>query len=437
MSTIIHIPENFTKNKKIEKLANDNNITIQHLVTGKKSFKIFGSDENINKFNESISEFTKDGIYMIKPIDRNKHFKSYIKKIKPLDKNLTDNINAYPYYTATQIANIYNLNTNPSSRINIAIIELGGGYQVSDLQTYWNVLQLNVKPNVYAISVDGISNSPGSDADSEVTLDIEVVGGICPNSNIYVYFAPITDSGFYNAIYTAIYNKSAPVTTISISWGGAENNWDINTLNTFNALFQQAAELGITICTAAGDNGSSDGETLGNYVDFPSASPWVLACGGTHLLSPNYIYDDKTSEVVWGNIPKDGATGGGISSVFTIPQYQITAATKYATTKRCVPDCAGNADPETGWIIYLNGTFSVIGGTSAVAPMWASYLASLKINKFINPILYELYKSNTSIFHDIIIGNDGTWEAQKGYDVTTGLGSPNGTYLTPLLKQYI
>lgn len=437
MSTIVHIPEDYAKNKKIEKLANNNNLTIQHLVTGKKSFKIFGTEENINKFNESISKFATDGIHIIKSIDRSKHLRSYIKSSKPLDKNFNANISFYPYYTAKQIADIYNLNTNPSSRVNIAIIELGGGYNTTDLQAYWDALQLNVRPNVYSISVDGAFNSPGNEADTEVVLDIEVVGGICPNSNIYVYFAPNTDSGFYDAIYAAIYNKSAPVNTISISWGGPENYWDNNTLNAFNTLFRQATELGITICTAAGDNGSSDGEATGNHVDFPSASPWVLSCGGTHLSSPNDVYDNNTTEITWGGIPNDGATGGGVSSVFPIPPYQLSITSKYSTTKRCVPDCSGNADPETGWIIYINSTFAVIGGTSAVAPMWASYLASLGLKKFINPILYTLYKSNTSIVHDITKGNDGTWEAQQGYDVTTGLGSPNGTYLTPLLKQYI
>jgi len=300
------------------------------------------------------------------------------------------------------------------------------------LTQYWKYLSLKTIPNVYAISVDGISNSPGSDADGEVVLDIEVVGGILPNSNIYVYFAPNTNTGFYDAIHAAIYSTKYPVSVISISWGSAEDTWPKNTLTAFNNLFNIAAQKGITVCVASGDNGSTDGEK-GNHVDFPASSPWVLACGGTNLVCPTDVYNSSTKETAWGAV-NDGATGGGFSTIFQKPTYQQTATATYKQTGRGIPDVCGNADPQTGWIIYLNGQYQIIGGTSAVAPMWAAYLAAINCKKFVTPLLYTLYNTNKTILHDILTGNNGGYKAGKNWDPTTGLGSLNGAILTPLLK---
>jgi kumamolisin len=341
------------------------------------------------------------------------------------------------YFLPTELAKIYQIPKQNNKRVNVAIIELGGGYKDKDLANYWKHLGLTTTPNIIPISVDGAKNNPADvDSSTEVVLDIEIFGGICPNSNIYVYFAPNTDKGFYDAIYAAINNSKYSVSVISISWGGPESSWDEKTLHSFNDLFKQAASKGITICTASGDDGSSDGQP-GNNVDFPASSPWVLACGGTRLSCPTKIYDNSTKEIVWGTITGGGAAGGGISKYFDKPEYQSKVTSNINTKYRCVPDVCGNADPATGWLIYQNKSFYVVGGTSAVSPMWSAYLCSINYKKFLNPVLYDLYQLNKSIVHDILIGNEGSYQATKNYDLASGLGSLNGEKLTPLLLNTI
>lgn len=428
MEYTIHVPNEFQHIADLEDIAHENKLTINRVQNEIKSFQVSGNISDLSTYLELLEKYVEQGIIPIESDSKIK-LKSKINGIK-IKKHLT-NKTAVPYFTPTQIASIYGLTKTPSSRVNIAIIELGGGYETSDLNAYWSYLKLNPIPNVYPISVNGAKNSPGQDADAEVVLDIEIIGAICPNSNIYVYFAPNTNQGFYNAISAAINNVSDPVSVISISWGGPENLWSSSTLTAFNSLFQTAASKGITVCVASGDNGSSDGESTGSHVDFPSSSPWVLACGGTRLTCPSGSYANSTTkEIVWGTVTGNGATGGGYSTVFAKPSYQSTVNSK---TTRGVPDVCGVADPETGWLIYLDGQYTVIGGTSAVAPMWAAYLASNNYKQFFNTALYSLYKSNKNIVHDIVTGNDGAYSAAVGWDPASGLGSPNGQLLSGFL----
>ena len=300
-------------------------------------------------------------------------------------------------YTPLQVAKAYNFPSNKGLDQTIALIELGGGYSNSDLTTYWR--QLSLPPvSVTAVGVDGATNSPTGDpnsADGEVTLDIQVAGAVAPSARIAVYFAPNTDQGFYDAIAAAIHDKTRKPSVISISWGMAEDHWTPQSLNAFNALFHDAALLGISVCAASGDNGSSDGDTDGaNHVDFPASSPWVLACGGTSLmLHEGNIY----SETVWNNGDQGGATGGGVSQHFSKPAYQ--ASVKVPTpvnsnpTGRGVPDVAGNADPSTGYVVLVGGEQGVVGGTSAVAPLWAGLIALFneKLGKRVGWIHPQLY----------------------------------------------
>ncbi len=353
--------------------------------------------------------------------------KHYCHKMKSHDLDPKVGVNNY---TPVQIAKIYEFPpsvsnmVNPPKRTNIAIISLGGGYDLKDLNTYWSYLGFKTFPQVVPISVDGAKNKPGEDADYENILDIEVVGGINPSSNIYVYFAPNSFQSFYNAIKTAVYDTVHNPSVISISWGAPEKQWSQSDINRFNDLFKIATEKGINICCASGDNGSSDG-IPGLNVDFPASSPYVLSCGGTTLLCPTSKYTDSTTkESVWNNTT--GAGGGGYSATIPVPSYQSSLGFK----KRGVPDVSGVADPNTGWIIYIRGKYQVIGGTSAVAPMWAGYISLLNIKKFINPLLYP----KTNGFHDIIMGNNGQYTAIKGWDASSGLGSPNGAILNKILS---
>jgi kumamolisin len=332
-------------------------------------------------------------------------------------------------YTPVQVAELYGFPSGATATgQTIGLIELGGGYRAADITDYFGGLGL-VAPKVTAVSVDKGKNTPGSasGADGEVMLDIEVSGAVATGAKIAVYFAPNTDQGFIDAVTTAVHDTTNKPSVISISWGGPESSWTGQSQTALDAACQAAALVGVTITVAAGDNGSSDGAT-GNNVDFPASSPHVLACGGTTLEGSG---ETITSEVVWNEQAiNEGATGGGVSTVFALPTWQKSSKVPAPTTStggRGVPDVAGNADPATGYTIRVDGETMVIGGTSAVAPLWAGLIALANAqNKtpagFVNPTLYGAVKA----FRDITQGNNGAFSAGPGWDACTGLGSPIG-----------
>lgn len=332
-------------------------------------------------------------------------------------------------YTPVQVGRLYGFPpTATAANQTIALIELGGGFRKADITAYFKSLGQKT-PKVVAVSVSGGKNSPSdaNGADGEVMLDIEVAAAVAPGSRIVVYFAPNTDQGFVDAIASAIHDTTYKPSIISISWGAAETNWTAQAMNALDAACQSAAALGITITVASGDNGSSDGVSDNkNHVDFPASSPHVLACGGTNLESSNGAI---SSETVW-NDQGGGATGGGVSTTFALPSWQSGAGVPKPTISqggRGVPDVAGNADPATGYIIRVDGKTIVIGGTSAVAPLWAGLIALAnqqngKTAGFINPVIYTA-KAKPA-FRDITQGNNGAFNATNGWDACTGLGSP-------------
>lgn len=338
-----------------------------------------------------------------------------------------------------EVAQIYDYPTGDGAGQCIGIIELGGGFQLDDLSHYFS--SLNIKePQVISVSVDGGTNSPGdpNGPDGEVMLDIEVVGAVAPAAKIVVYFAPNTDRGFLDAITTAVHDSTNRPSVISISWGSAESGWTHQSLTNFDEAFQSAAAMGVTVCVASGDNGSSDGVNDGhNHVDFPASSSFALGCGGTTLQASN---GHIVSETVWNDQPGGGATGGGVSDVFPLPTWQSGFGVPSPCGSkggRGVPDVSGDADPNTGYNILVDGESAVIGGTSAVAPLWAGLLARInqKVGKpvgFLNPLIYA-QAVEASGFHDVTEGNNGAFKAGPGWDACSGLGSPDGAQLLAAL----
>jgi kumamolisin len=340
-------------------------------------------------------------------------------------------------YTPIQVATLYDFPTGvDGSGECIALIEFGGGYNPADLSNYWSQLKLTETPAVSAVSVGKGSNNPTGDPngpDGEVMLDIEVAGSIAPGAKIVVYFAENTDAGFLNAITTAVHDSTNNPSVVSISWGGPESSWTQQAMTSMDEAFQSAAAMGVTVTVAAGDDGSTDGVDDGlNHVDFPASSPNVLACGGTELVaSGNTI----TNETVWNELANnEGATGGGISDVFPLPSWQSGAnvppsANPNHNVGRGVPDVTGDADPTTGYVTRVDGNPDVIGGTSAVAPLWAGLIALInqslgKQVGFVNPLLYQ---NPNGDFNSITSGNNGAYAAGPGWNACTGLGSPIGT----------
>ena len=352
-------------------------------------------------------------------------------------------------YTPPQVAELYQFpaGTDGTGQT-IAIIELGGGFGSSDLDPYFAGLGLPV-PSVTAASVDGAVNQPGQDpngADGEVLLDIEVAGGVAPGAAQVVYFAPNTDQGFVDAVTTAVHATPTPV-VVSISWGQSEDSWTAQARTSLDQAMADAAALGVTVTVAAGDNGSSDGQSgSGTHVDFPASSPHALACGGTSLRG-NATTGVISSETVWNDGASGGATGGGVSDTFSLPSWQASAgvpaqagAAAGTAAGRGVPDVAGCADPATGYQVRVDGQSTVIGGTSAVAPLWAGLISRLAQSTgtpfgLIQPQLYAGVSAGTAAagFRDITSGSNGAYAAGPGWDACTGLGSPEGSSLLTTL----
>lgn len=346
-------------------------------------------------------------------------------------------------YTPVQIGALYDFpaGTDGTGRT-VAIIELGGGYAQADLDAYFAGLGL-ATPNVTSVGVDGATNGGGTDpngADGEVLLDIEVIGALAPAADIVVYFAPNTDAGFLDAVTQAAHATPTP-DAISISWGQSEDAWTAQARTALDSAFVDAVAIGVTVTAAAGDNGSSDGASDGAaHVDFPASSPHALACGGTSLRGSGTTI---SSENVWNDGASGGATGGGVSDVFATPSWQSavgvpTAASGFAG--RGVPDVSGDADPQTGYQVRVDGTDQVFGGTSAVAPLWAALIARIVQSTgtpvgLLQPKLYAGATGSATAtgFRDITSGNNGAFAAKTGWDACTGLGSPDGAALLTAL----
>lgn len=343
-------------------------------------------------------------------------------------------------YTPPQIGQLYDFPTGVNGKgQTVAIIELGGGYRTTDLTAYFQQLGIPA-PTVVAVSVDHGRNAPAGakSADGEVMLDIEVVGAIAPGATIVVYFAPNTDQGFIDSITTAVHDSVHNPSVLSISWGGPESVWTHASVQAMDQAFQAAATMGVSVYCASGDNGANDfppgqGSQPGNHADFPASSPHVVGCGGTHItVTGNAI----SSEVVW-NDSGGGASGGGFSALFPRPTWQKPSA---GQTTRGVPDVAGDASPLSGYQVRVDGQNMVIGGTSAVAPLWAGLTAlfNQQLGKplgFVNPVLYGL-PATSGAFVDVTSGNNNGFNAAAGWDPCTGLGRPDGARLLAALGSH-
>jgi len=335
--------------------------------------------------------------------------------------------------------NLSGVQENGSNQI-IALFELAS-YLASDINQYAHFFGLPA-PQLKNVLVDGGSKSG---IDAEVTLDIELALALAPASQIYVYEGPNSNQGVldtYNRIATDNIAKQ-----VSTSWGLGENLVNAQYLNAENAIFQQMAAQGQTMYAAAGDSGAYDdygnnsSKTL--VVDDPASQPYVVGVGGTRL-SVNSATGVYKSESVWNDGLGNGAGGGGVSKVWSIPSWQSKVSTLYSKTHRNVPDVSLNADPNSGYAIYYNGQWQIYGGTSCAAPLWAAFTALINqqlaaahkpVLGFANPLFYAIGTGAAYLtdFHDITTGNNLFYKAQAGYDNASGWGSFNGANLFKIL----
>jgi subtilase family serine protease len=387
-------------------------------------------------------------------------------------------------YTDNQLATAYGFTDlyragDDGAGTTVAVYELQPD-SPSDISAFESCYGINT-PISY-VSVDGgAGHGAGSD---EAAFDIENLIGFAPGAKVLVYQGPNAQtgapgSGPYDTFAAIINQDRAQI--VSVSWGGCEAQLGRADARAENTLFQQAAVQGQSIVAADGDNGAQDCASRSGpdynqlSVDDPAAQPYVTGVGGTTLqgLSPE-VY-----ETAWnskhdsaGPSTMAGSTGGGVSSFWPMPPAQLRAAkslgvlSSLASSSHCghshgycreVPDVSIDADPTTGYVVYWNGAgtvvgaaagWQVLGGTSGGAPVWAALLALADSSPacagkpigYANPALYRAASSSYARdFHDVMQGNNDFgvttqgFSATRGYDLATGLGTPDATRLVASL----
>lgn len=341
----------------------------------------------------------------------------------------------------------------------IVIAEFGGGYFPDDVRKFCEthgraVPKIETVPvgatpltsaQIAALSAE--AQGPALGESHEVMMDVEIVAGLCVGARISLLFAPFDQKGWIDLLDRVVAADPPPVTAC-VSWGLAEDSpdWSSAAVDAINQRLEAASQRGITMCVAAGDDGSGDQmHDEHAHVHFPASSPFVLAVGGTMLAGGE--------EVVWWNTPGDrsvhrgGSTGGGVSVRFERPQWQdvhVSSLNPGAIDGRVVPDVSALAGPP-GYSLVFDGQPTLNGGTSAAAPVWSSLIARVAAHApagrpaFLTPLLYQNGRG-TSAFVDITKGNNASpqpgigYHAREGFDAVSGWGVPNGRALLESLR---
>jgi kumamolisin len=323
-------------------------------------------------------------------------------------------------WAITDLCRAYDFPTQLQGGGTIGIVELGGGWVQADMDSFFAgaLPAQNLRPTITDVPID-IANSPNqrSDVDVEVALDIQVAA----TAYTYCTGKPATVRVYWcTSIADGVRIAMTECDVCSISWGSDESYWGDDDLQDMEAAATEATSQGMVVLAASGDNNAQDGGNAPSNVDAPASCPHVLGCGGTKKTA--------NSEVVWNWNPgkTDGTgTGGGYSTVFPSQAFQAGVS----GPGRMVPDVSANADPNTGYQIFLHGSPQTVGGTSAVAPLYAGLIAALgKGLGFISPTLWK----NQTAFNDIVQGDNGYYRASVGPDPCTGIGSPIGSRIASL-----
>lgn len=345
-------------------------------------------------------------------------------------------------FKPNQLSELYNFVNNDTTGTSIGVIELGGGYDPQEIKSYLDYIGASDKIHIKSYGNNNPSGNPQS-ADSEVYLDIDIIAAIVPNTQINVYFEDNSHLGFAKGIHKALNDGC---TAISISWGAPEISYNQQDIQHIEDALKNAYEKNVPVFVAAGDRGFQDGIADGYpHVDYPSTSPHAVACGGVRLVVNG---KNKLTQSVWNDGPSS-STGGGVSFVFGKPDFQKTVTIPEAVMEnnvkveqdkgRGVPDIAGLADPQTGYLIESDNSTFVEGGTSAVAPLFAAMyvqiVAVLGEHSKDMPHFLDFIYQHPECFADITEGNNGKWQATEGWDACTGLGVPIQSKLIDAYKQ--
>lgn len=368
--------------------------------------------------------------------DKDDKIRQAVAKFTPVLPSPSGNSPPTPQTVAIpEIARLYNFPTGLDGRgQTIGIIELDGGIELQELETYFASVHLPL-PNITAVGVAGAKNQPGNPSlDTQIISDLEITGGIAPGSEIRMYFAPNSFDGWVKAIQRATTDH---VTVLLIGWGQPESRWTRLELDKINEVLEAAAESSITIVCEAGDRGPTDGiYDRRRHVEFPASSPWVLAVGGTSLRAAEHAIQ---SEVVW-NEKTMGATGGGTSVYFNRPDWQANVpmpGEPDGHAGRGIPDVVATASTTFARIV-IHGKVVPIGGTTVSAAVWAGLISLLNQGAghnigYLNPKLYREI-GPAGLLRPITEGDNTAdhvegFKAQSGWSPVAGWGSPNGEKL--------
>lgn len=317
-----------------------------------------------------------------------------------------------------QVVKVLNFPTGVDvSDRHIVITELGGYLNLGDVFAFCRQHNVAV-PKIDVRMLDGALET-SSDADGEVALDVCIVAIACPGTRITVLFGQNTNKGFDDVFAAAAaLNPDA----VSNSWGGPESSFEASDRASMDATMQAAAEKGTAFFCASGDNGSSDGQAIGNVCDYPASSPFAISCGGTHLELN--LEGSRASETAWSTGFLNGeGSGGGVSACYsTTPNWQQGLLPNLPAGRRS-PDLSANADPNTGYEIEINGVATVVGGTSAVAPVLAAGFttANARIGAHIGNLHTKIYE-HPECFYVVTQGTNGKYSCTDSYSCVTGLG---------------
>ncbi len=307
----------------------------------------------------------------------------------------------------------------------VAVVQLRGEFHPDDFTKCMQSQGVTAKvPIVKRVDNADLEHEIATMKDIESAIDTQIVGALAPGAQQVIYAAPDDERGVLDAIRAALFDDEHRPSILSISFGFPEYLWTPAALAILNDLFTVAALLGVSVFCASGDNGAELDAQGDPHVLAPASSPFAHACGGTQLDA------SSAAEVAW---PK---TGGGFSDRFDAPVWQKGALAAFdADGCRGVPDFAGEAMP--GYRVFFNGTAFAMGGTSAVAPLWAALTARLaqRIGTapgFFAPLLYEAQARNA--FRAITTGGNDRYQTAAGWNPCTGLGVPIGTALEAVLR---
>jgi len=331
--------------------------------------------------------------------------------------------------SASQIVTRYDFPDGDGSGQTIGVMQFRGEFKADDFERCMQAQGVTpAPPIVKRVDNAALQHEFETTKDLEAALDAQIIGALAPGARIVIYEAPDDERGFLDAIRTALFDEEFKPSVLSISYGWPEKLWTPVALDILDELFTVAALVGVSVFCSSGDNGAEldyDGKP---HVLAPASSPFVHACGATALLSDS----GNVRESAWDK------TGGGFSEHFDVPPWQNVVRPVAAQNKidagRGVPDVAAQELP--GYCVFLDGTELALGGTSAVAPMWAALAA--RINQrlgapsgLFSPLLYGSVKNP---LREITDGNNGRYQARAGWNPCTGLGVPLGRALEATLR---